>query len=42
MSHNFEPTQAEKDLMSMMQSSPAVHTNYERITENKEIGRAHV
>jgi hypothetical protein len=36
MSHDFEPTQAEKDMMSMMQSSPAPHTNYERITENKD------
>jgi len=36
MSHDFEPTQAEKDLVAMMQSSTAPHTNYERITENKD------
>ncbi len=36
MSHDFEPTQAEKDMVAMMQSSPAIHTNYERVIANKD------
>lgn len=36
MSHDFEPTEAEKDMMALMQSSPAPHTNYERVTANKD------
>ena len=36
MSHDFESTQAEKDMVTMMQSSPAIHTNYERVITNKD------
>ena len=36
MSHDFEPTQVEKDMVAMMQSSPAIHTNYERVIANKD------
>ena len=36
MSHDFEPTEAEKEMIDIMQSSPASHTNYERVTTNKD------
>lgn len=36
MSHDFEPTDAEKEMMAIVQSSPAPHTNYERVITNKD------
>lgn len=36
MSHDFEPTEAEKEMIALMQASPAPHTNYERVTANKD------
>lgn len=36
MSHDFEPTKAEKEMMALIQSSPAPYTNYERVIANKD------
>lgn len=36
MSHDFEPTDAEKEMMTLVQSSPTPHTNYKRVTSNKD------
>lgn len=35
MSHDFEPTQAEKNIVAM-QSSLAIHINYEHVIANKD------
>ncbi len=36
MSHDFEPTEAEKEMMKIVQQSTAPHTNYERVCSNKD------